>query len=154
MAKVKVGIVGCGNISAIYFKAGETFEAFDIVACADLDLERAKQRAEEFNIPKACTVDELLADPEIDIVVNLTIPAAHAEIAVAALEAGKHVYGEKPLAVTREEGKRILDLAERNGLLVGMSAKPGRLRISPCRRVIHSSRRSIKRFLRFHAWAR
>jgi predicted dehydrogenase len=119
MSKIKVGLVGCGNISSIYLKAGQLFEALDIVACSDLDLNRARQKSEEFNIPKACTVQELLNDPEVDLVLNLTIPKAHAEIAMAALAAGKHVYGEKPLAVSREEGKRILDLAQKKGLLVG-----------------------------------
>ena len=69
-------------------------------------MERAQARAEEYGIPKACTVDELLADPEIEIVVNLTIPKAHAEVALKAAQAGKSVYNEKPLAVEREEGRR------------------------------------------------
>lgn len=119
MRKVKVGIVGCGNISGIYFKAGQTFEILDIVACADLIPERAKVAAEKYNIPKACTTEELLADPEIEIVVNLTIPKAHAEVCLAALEAGKHVHVEKPLAVTREDGKKILEKAKEKGLRVG-----------------------------------
>lgn len=119
MRKVKVGIVGCGNISGIYFKAGQTFEILDIVACADLIPERAKAAAEKYNIPKACTTEELLADPEIEIVVNLTIPKAHAEVCLAALEAGKHVHVEKPLAVTREDGKKILEKAREKGLRVG-----------------------------------
>lgn len=116
---VKVGIIGCGTISGIYCEAGKRFDILDIVACADLDVERAKARAAEYGIPKAYTVDELLADPEIEIIINLTIPKAHAEVCIAALEAGKHVYVEKPLAVTREDGKRILDLAQEKGLLVG-----------------------------------
>lgn len=116
---MKIGLIGCGNISSIYFKAGQVFKAIHIVACADLDLKRAQEKAEEFGIKKACTVQELLQDPEIDIVLNLTIPKAHSEIALAALEAGKHVYGEKPLSVKREEGKRVLDLAQEKGLLVG-----------------------------------
>jgi predicted dehydrogenase len=119
MSKMKVGLVGCGNISSIYFKAGQVFEALSFVACSDLDLDRACQKAKEFDIPKACSVQELLNDPEVDLVLNLTIPKAHAEIAMAALGAGKHVYGEKPLAVSREEGKSILDLARKKGLLVG-----------------------------------
>lgn len=119
LMNVKVGVIGCGFISSIYFKAAQTFEILDIVACADLDVTRAKARAEEFNIPKAYSVQELLADPEIEIVINLTIPKAHAEVCLAALEAGKSVYVEKPLAVTREDGRKILDLSQEKGLLVG-----------------------------------
>ena len=107
MEKVKIGIVGCGNISSIYLKnCSQRFEILEVAACADLLPERAQASAREFNIPKACSVDELLNDPEIKIVVNLTIPKAHAEVCLAALEAGKNVYVEKPLAITREEGKR------------------------------------------------
>ncbi len=119
MRKVKVGIIGCGNISGIYFKAGQTFEVLDIVACADLIPERAAAAAEKYNIPKACTPQELLADPEIEIVINLTIPKAHAEVCLAALEAGKHVHVEKPLAVTRGDGRKILEMAKAKGLRVG-----------------------------------
>ncbi|OCT14817.1 oxidoreductase [Paenibacillus pectinilyticus] len=119
MRKVKVGIIGCGNISSVYFETGKKFEIIDIVACADLELERAQSRAEEFHIPKACTVDELISDPEIEIVVNLTIPSAHAEIHKRALEAGKHTYGEKPIAIELEDAQNILALAKSKGLLVG-----------------------------------
>lgn len=120
MNKVKVGIIGCGNISGIYLKnCTQVFKVLDVVACADLEMERAKTKAEEFNIPKACTVEELLADPEIQIVVNLTIPKAHAEVCLAALEAGKSVYVEKPLAITREDGLKVLETARAKGLLVG-----------------------------------
>ncbi len=119
MRKLKVGVIGCGNISSIYFQAGQKFEIFDIVACADLDLERAKACAEQFNIPKAYTTEELLGDEEIQLVINLTIPNSHADIHLRALEAGKHTYGEKPLAVELEDGRRILSLAKEKGLLVG-----------------------------------
>ncbi|HLK59543.1 MAG TPA: Gfo/Idh/MocA family oxidoreductase [Chthonomonadaceae bacterium] len=119
MQACKVGIIGCGNISGIYFKAGKTFSILDIVACADLDLERARAKAEEHGVPKACTVEELLADPEIQIVINLTIPNAHYSVCRAALEAGKHVHVEKPLSITRAEGRDLLDLAEAKGLRVG-----------------------------------
>lgn len=120
MDKVKVGIIGCGNISSTYLKNGTTmFEEFEVVACADLDVSRAQEKAEKFGIAKAYTVEQLLADPEIELVINLTIPAAHASVCIAALEAGKHVYVEKPLAVTREEGLRILEVAESKGLRVG-----------------------------------
>lgn len=117
--QVKVGIVGCGNISPIYLKAGSRFEVLDIVACSDLIPERAEARAQEFGVPCACSVDQLLADPEIEIVINITIPQAHAEVALAALGAGKSVYNEKPLTVAREDGQRVVALAEERGLLVG-----------------------------------
>src|SRR5438105_2860747 len=106
---MKVGIVGCGNISGIYFKAGQRFPNLEIVACADLDVGRAKAKAEEHGVPKAGSVEELLADPQVEIVVNLTIPKVHAQVCLAALEAGKHVYVEKPLAVTREDGRKVLE---------------------------------------------
>lgn len=117
--KVKVGIIGCGNISGVYFKAGKIFENLEIVACADLIMDRAKAKAQEFGVPKACTVDELLSDPEIQIVINLTIPKAHAEVTMAALNAGKNIYAEKPMAITLEDGKSIINLAKAKGLLVG-----------------------------------
>ena len=119
METTKVGVIGCGNISPAYLGAGDRFEILEIVACADLDPERAKQRADEFEIPRACSVEELLGMDEVEIVVNLTIPGAHADVAIAALQAGKHTYAEKPFAVTREEGQPVIDLAEEKGLLVG-----------------------------------
>ena len=119
MKKVKLGIVGCGNISSIYMENCKTFEHLDLIACADLDVGRAQAQAEKYNIPKAYSVDELLNDPEIELVINLTIPKAHAAVSIQALEAGKHVYCEKPLAVTTEEGKKILETATAKGLLVG-----------------------------------
>jgi predicted dehydrogenase len=120
MEKVKVGIIGCGNISDIYLKnCTETFNILEVAAVADLIPERAQAKAEKYGINKACTVEELLADPEIKIVINLTIPKAHAEVCIAALEAGKHVHVEKPLSITREDAKKIMDKAKEKGLLVG-----------------------------------
>ena len=119
MSPVKVGVVGCGTISTTYFEIGQEFSVLDIAACADLMPERAQTRAQQFGIPRACTVEELLADPEIRIVINLTIPAAHAEVGLAALEAGKCVYNEKPLAVTRKDGKRMVNLAREKNLRLG-----------------------------------
>ncbi len=119
MDKIKVGIIGCGNISSAYLTNGRKFPILDIVALADTLLDRAQARAKEFNIPKACTVDELLADESIQLVINLTIPAAHAEVAIKAIEAGKHVLSEKPLGVTREEGKAILAAAKKHKVRVG-----------------------------------
>lgn len=116
---VKVGVIGCGNISSVYLKNAETFAAIEVVACADLVPERAAARAAEFDIPRACSVDEILADPAIEIILNLTVPGAHADITLAALSAGKSVYNEKPLAITREDGQRILATAREKRLRVG-----------------------------------
>lgn len=118
MEKIKAGIIGTGNISGIYFENGNRFDALQVVACADLDVDRAKARGEEFGV-RGCSVEELLADPEIQMIINLTIPQAHAAVCLRALEAGKHVYVEKPFAVTREEAQEVLQLAERKGLYVG-----------------------------------
>jgi predicted dehydrogenase len=119
MNKTKIGMIGCGNISGVYLKASRIFEDIEIAACSDIIMERAKAKAEEFSAPKACTVEELLADPKIEVILNLTIPKAHAEVALKALNAGKSVYNKKPLAVTREDGLRILQLAREKGLRVG-----------------------------------
>lgn len=120
MGKTKVGIIGCGKISGIYLKnLTGTFEEVEVAAVADMVPERAKEKAEEYNIPKACSVNGLLADEEIQIVVNLTIPKAHADVSLSVLEAGKNVYIEKPLSVTREDGKKIVKKAAEKGLLVG-----------------------------------
>src|SRR5262245_29702216 len=108
---VTVGVVGCGNISSVYLKNMATYPHLKVLACADLDMERAKAQAERFNVPRALTVEELLADPRIELVVNLTVPAAHATVGLAALRAGKSVYNEKPLAITREDGKLMLQEA-------------------------------------------
>ena len=116
---VKAGVIGCGNISGAYFRGCEPYSIVDIVACADLVPDRARSRAEEFGIPRAYPVDELLADPEIRIVVNLTIPEAHAEVNLAAIEAGKNVHCEKPFAVTREDGRKVLEAAGKHGVLAG-----------------------------------
>ena len=117
--QVKIGIIGCGNISPIYLQSGAKFEILDIVAVADKIWERAESRAAEYGVPRACTVKELLADPEIEIVVNITTPDAHAEVGLQVLEAGKSVYNEKPLAITREDGKRMVELAAAKGVRIG-----------------------------------
>ena len=116
---VKVGVIGCGKISDIYLRNAADFDGLEIVACADLLPERAEALAEAYGIPKACDPGELLADPEVEIVLNLTVPTAHAGVTLAALEAGKNVYSEKPLATNREAGERILESAYGKGLLVG-----------------------------------
>jgi predicted dehydrogenase len=117
--KVTVGFIGCGNISGAYIKGCRQFDILEITAVSDLDMQKARETAEAHDIPKACTVAELLADPGIDIVLNLTIPAAHAEVSLQAIEAGRHVYSEKPLALTAADGRAILDAAVRQGVRVG-----------------------------------
>ncbi|OPX23302.1 MAG: oxidoreductase [Candidatus Latescibacteria bacterium 4484_107] len=117
--KVKVGVIGCGNISGAYFRGCKAYELLDVVACADLLMERAEAKAEEFGIEKACSVEELLGDPEIQIVVNLTVPKVHAEVNLRAIEAGKHVHCEKPFAIERAEGRKVLEAAREKGVLVG-----------------------------------
>src|SRR5437899_8148855 len=111
MDKVSVGVIGCGKISSVYLQAPNKFNILNIVACADQVRERAESQAAAYGVPRALSVEELLADPEIEIVLNLTIPKVHAEIGMAALQAGKSVYGEKPLALDREEGQALLNLA-------------------------------------------
>ncbi len=119
MQPLPVGIIGCGNISDIYLKAKDKFPILDIRACADLDITRAEAKAKEHGIPKACLPDALLADLDIQIVVNLTVPGAHYSVSRAALDAGKHVYVEKPLSITRAEGQELKALAAAKGLRLG-----------------------------------
>ncbi len=116
---VKIGIIGTGNIFGRYVERSRVFRILDIVACADIDQQKAREKAQAFDIPQAYPVDELLGDPEIEVVVNLTVPTTHAEVSLAAIEAGKHIYSEKPLAVTRQEGRRVLEAAREKDVQVG-----------------------------------
>ena len=120
MTTTKIGIVGCGNISSAYFSAAKQFSILEVAACADLDIDRAKAKAAEYGVAKALTPDRsLLADPEVEIVINLTIPNAHYSVCLAALEAGKHVHVEKPLAITREEGNTLVKVVAERGSRLG-----------------------------------
>lgn len=119
MEKIKIGIIGTGNIFGAYVRGCRVFDILEIAACADLNRSVAEAKAREFGIPRVCSVEELLADPKIKIVVNLTIPKAHTEVSLAIIEAGKHVHSEKPLAVTRADGHKVLTAAEKNGVRVG-----------------------------------
>ncbi len=112
-------MIGCGNISDIYLTNLRELESLEVVAVADLNHEKAVEKANKYGIDLVLGVDELLDDDAIDLVLNLTIPAAHAEISLRVLEAGKHVYSEKPLAITLEDGRKVLAKAEEKGLLVG-----------------------------------
>jgi predicted dehydrogenase len=116
----RVGVIGCGNISDAYFKGVAPFAGVvRITACADLDLARAKAKADEHQVGKACPAAELLKDPDIDIVLNLTVPKAHAEVNTAILKAGKHAYCEKPFSLTAKEGGKVLALAKKSRLQIG-----------------------------------
>ncbi len=119
MSKLPIGIIGCGNISDIYAEAGKKFENIEIVSCADLDIERAKALATKHGIARPVDVDTLLADPEVAMVINLTVPAVHADVATKALKKGKHVYNEKPLALRRREAREMMGLARDKGLRIG-----------------------------------
>jgi predicted dehydrogenase len=115
--KTKVAIIGCGNISDIYLQNCTAF-GLEVAACADMDTARAESKSRKFKIP-AWSVAEVLDDPAIEIIVNLTPPDAHAEISRAALNAGKHVYSEKPLATNRGDGAQLIELAQQKKLRIG-----------------------------------
>lgn len=114
----RIGLVGCGVISDIYLRNAALFEDIVFTACADARPEAARTRGQQYGL-KALDLDALYASPEVDIVLNLTNPEAHAAVSLRALEAGKHVYTEKPLATRLGDGRAILDLAAANGLRVG-----------------------------------
>ncbi|WP_334172408.1 Gfo/Idh/MocA family protein [Sinomonas sp.] len=123
---MRVGIIGCGKIVGQYLASFRQLEGVRLVAVADIDMERARAVAAEWNDGgehdggvRAVGVEELLASPDVDLVLNLTIPAAHAEVALKAIAAGKSVYGEKPLAATTVEARRVLDEAREAGVVVG-----------------------------------
>ncbi|WP_025158822.1 Gfo/Idh/MocA family protein [Leifsonia aquatica] len=115
---LSIGVIGVGNISAQYFAAFPTLPGLRLEAVADLDVARAAAVGEAQGV-RGVSVDDLLGDPRIDAVLNLTIPQAHAEVALRALDAGKHVYGEKPLALATAEAAPVLARAAERGLRVG-----------------------------------
>ncbi|MGI8907489.1 MAG: Gfo/Idh/MocA family protein [Candidatus Sumerlaeaceae bacterium] len=115
----RVGVVGCGAISDVYFTNGRKFQALEMVSCCDLDANKATSQAGKHGVSRTCSVEDIFADPDIDIILNLTIPVAHGEIALRALQAGKSTYGEKPLAVRLDDGRRMIELAREKNLRVG-----------------------------------
>ena len=118
--KTRIGVIGCGNISGIYLKnCHQFFRNLEVVACADMAREKAEACAKEYGVAQVLSVDELIASPDVDIVLNLTVPKAHADIALAALQAGKHVHCEKPLAIGLEAGRKVVETARRRKLRVG-----------------------------------
>lgn len=118
MKPLNVGIIGTGNIAPAYIRGCEPFEPINVTACADLLIDRAETFAKEHGLA-AYSVEDMLASDDIDIVINLTIPAAHAEVSLQIIEAGKHAYCEKPLALNRADGKKIIDTAEAKGVRMG-----------------------------------
>src|SRR5215470_13921851 len=115
MDKLGVGIIGCGNISTIYMRNMASFRGLKLIACADLRGETAQVQAEQFGI-EALSIDALLARPDIQIVVNLTTPNAHFSVSHAALSAGKHVFGEKPITVEASDAASLVAEAAQRGL--------------------------------------
>jgi len=118
MEPTRIGLIGCGNISRAYLTAMRSFPVLNIVACADIDPAAARNTEAAFG-PRAVEVEELLGDPDIEVVLNLTIPAAHTAVNTAALEAGKHAYCEKPFGLDIGEGRKVLELAAARGLRTG-----------------------------------
>ena len=116
---VRVGVVGCGAISGAYLGMAKQFPGVSVVACADLERSRAAAAAETFGIARVLSVEELLSDSGVDLVLNLTVPKAHLPVAMKALQAGKHTYAEKPLGIDREQGKAVIAFAAERGLRVG-----------------------------------
>jgi len=116
--RVGIGVIGAGVISSQYLDNLTTFPDLEVLFVGDMILERAKAQAAKYGVPGSGTVEDLLAHPEIEIVVNLTPPAAHVEIALQALSVGKSVWTEKPFALDRVSGKTLLDEAARLGLRV------------------------------------
>jgi len=114
-----VAVIGCGNISKQYLSNLTRFPDVRVLFCADLDLERAKTQAAAYGVPASGSVQQALEQPDVQLVVNLTIPAAHAEVAAAAIAAGKHVWNEKPLAPDVAAGRALLEQADKAGLRVG-----------------------------------
>jgi predicted dehydrogenase len=116
---LKLGIIGCGAIVAQYLTNFRRLDQIELVAVADLDPARAQAVAMDYDGVRAVSVEELLAADDVELVLNLTIPAAHGEVALKAIAAGKSVYGEKPLAATTAEARQVLDAAREAGVAVG-----------------------------------
>jgi predicted dehydrogenase len=117
-APMRVGLVGCGNISDVYLQNAPRFRDIVFTACADLNPGHAKQQAGRYTIDARSVTDVLKSD-DVDIVLNLTIPEAHAEVSLQVIEAGKHVYSEKPLATAVADGVAIVAAAKARGRRVG-----------------------------------
>ncbi|WP_122620815.1 Gfo/Idh/MocA family oxidoreductase [Streptomyces sp. Tu 4128] len=118
---VGVGLIGAGNISGQYLRSLTSFPDLKVHIVGDLDTDRARAQADEYSVPRSGTAADVLAHDDVEIVVNLTIPAAHADVSSRALSAGKHVWSEKPLAIDRDSAHSVLDQAATAGLRVGVA---------------------------------
>lgn len=118
---VGIGFVGAGMISDTYLEHLAQFPEVTVVAIGDIDTERAAAQAEKHGVPVSGAPDEVLAHPDVELVVNLTIPAVHAQVSLAAIEAGKHVWSEKPIATAFADARQLLDTAAAKGLRVGIA---------------------------------
>jgi len=119
--RVGIGFIGAGMISEQYLTHLTRFPDVEVVFVSDIDTARAAAQAERFSVPRSGTVAELLADDDVEVVLNLTLPATHVEVSTAALRAGKHVWTEKPIGLTRESAQGLVDLARESGLLLGVA---------------------------------
>ena len=138
MKKLNVAIVGCGNISSIYLEnLTGRFQNVDVYAVSDLVEEKAKSQAEKYGVERIMSFDEILADPNVDIILNITTPQTHYSLCKAALLAGKHVYVEKPLSLKFQEGLELVELAKEKNLLIGCAPDTFLgAGIQTCRRII------------------
>jgi predicted dehydrogenase len=116
---VRLGILGCGHVSDQYFEGIARSELLEIVACADLDLARAEEKAALHRVPRAGAPEQLITDPEVELVVNLTPPLAHADASLSSIAAGKHVWSEKPLASSLDAARQVLEAADEAGVRIG-----------------------------------
>jgi predicted dehydrogenase len=108
---IRIGVMGCGNISTTYLNLVPLFKGIEIVACADLNPEMAKTRSQAYGVP-AMKPAELLASKNVDLILNLTVPSAHFDVSLAAVKAGKHVYSEKPLVLSMKDGTALKRAAD------------------------------------------
>ena len=138
MKKANVAVVGCGNISSIYLEnLTGRFRNVEVYAVSDLVAEKAKSQAEKYGVERIMSFDEILADPNVDIVLNITTPQTHYSLCKAALLAGKQVYVEKPLSLKFSEGAELVALAKEKGLLIGCAPDTFLgAGIQTCRRII------------------
>ncbi len=119
MEPVRIGVVGCGNISGIYFTNLQRYPLARVIACSDLDIAKAQAASQTYGIPMVLAPDDLVTHPDVDLVLNLTVPKAHASVSLMAMRARKHVYTEKPLAVSRQQGSELIGVATSQNVRIG-----------------------------------